>query len=151
MFKTGIALMRMTKHTDYAVRLLLLLAIRNPELVTIQDVAQTYGISKNHLMKVAHKLVQEDYVKSVRGRNGGLLLSRSPDQINVGELVRTTEATSVLVECFRQETNACIITPACGFRLVLQEALGAYMGVLDSYTLQDLMAERDKFADLFKS
>lgn len=140
--------MRMTKHTDYAVRLLLLLAVRNPELVTIQEVARTYDISKNHLMKVAHKLVQENYVSSVRGRNGGLLLSRPPEQINIGELVRATEATSVLVECFRAETNACIITPACGFRHVLEEALTAYMNVLDTYSLADLMRQRSKFKEI---
>jgi Rrf2 family nitric oxide-sensitive transcriptional repressor len=138
--------MRMTKHTDYAIRLLLLLALRSPELVTIQEVAIKYGISKNHLMKVAHKLVQENYVKSVRGRNGGLLLARAPELIEIGSLVRATEATSVLVECFRAETNTCIITPACGFRTVLEEALAAYMSVLDSYTLNDLMSKRNSLA-----
>jgi len=137
----------MTKHTDYAIRLLLLLALRSPELVTIQEVAAKYGISKNHLMKVAHKLVQENYVKSVRGRNGGLLLGRAPELIRIGELVRTTEANSVLVECFREKTNTCIITPACGFRTVLQEAMAAYMNVLDGYTLKDLMDKRSSLAD----
>ncbi|MGI9484199.1 MAG: RrF2 family transcriptional regulator [Hyphomicrobiales bacterium] len=131
----------MTKHTDYAVRLLLLLANRNPELVTIQEVARTYDISKNHLMKVAHRLVQENYVKSVRGRNGGLLLSRPPEQINIGELVRATEPTSVLIEGFQVETDGGVITPA-GFNHVLGESLTAFMNVLDTYTLKDLMAQK---------
>ena len=140
----------MTKHTDYAVRILLLLALRSPELVTIQDVAKTYDISKNHLMKVAHKLVQEKYVKSVRGRNGGLLLARAPELINIGELVKSTEATSVLVECFVDKTNTCIITPACGFKGVLHEALEAYMNTLNKYTLRDLMGQQSDLAELLR-
>lgn len=131
--------MRMTKHTDYAIRMLLLLAMRDPELVTIQEVARTYDISKNHLMKVAHKLVQENYVRSVRGRNGGLLLARAPELINVGELVKATEISFPLVEAFHSDANNKDVPSADKFRNVIDEALAAYMNVLDGYSLRDLM------------
>ena len=90
------------------------------------------------------------YVKSVRGRNGGLLLARAPELINIGELVKSTEATSVLVECFVDKTNTCIITPACGFKGVLHEALEAYMNTLNKYTLRDLMGQQSDLAELLR-
>lgn len=90
-------------------------------------------------MKVAHKLVTEGYLKSVRGRNGGLCLARTTDTVNLGELVRTMEANIMPVECFDLQTNKCILAPACQFRGILREALAAYLSVLDQYTLEDLM------------
>ena len=119
------------------------MAMRDPELVTIQEVARTYDISKNHLMKVAHKLVQENYVRSVRGRNGGLLLARATELINVGELVKATEISFPLVESFHEDKNNKDVPSADKFRNVINEALDAYMSVLAGYTLRDLMDHVD--------
>jgi len=131
--------MRLTLHTDYALRLLMLLAIEPDELHTIEAVARRYGISRNHLMKVAQTLVQAGFVGSLRGRNGGLRLGRSADKINLGAVIRATEDSLALVECFDRERNTCVLAPACGLRSPLDEALHAFFAVLDRYSLADLV------------
>lgn len=131
--------MRLTLHTDYALRLLMLLAMEQDELHTIEEVAGRYGISRNHLMKVVQTLVQAGFVDSVRGRGGGLQLKRSAEAINLGAVVRATEDSFALVECFDRERNSCVVTPACGLRGVIDEALQAFLGVFDRYSLADLI------------
>ena len=131
--------MRLTFHTDYALRLLMLLALEPEELHTIEAVARRYDISRNHLMKVAQTLAKAGLIDSLRGRGGGLRLARAPEEINLGTVVRATEDSFVLVECFNRERNNCIVTPACGLRGPLQEALDAFLAVLDGYSLRDLV------------
>ncbi|MGB5948844.1 MAG: Rrf2 family transcriptional regulator [Parvibaculum sp.] len=131
--------MRVTLHTDYALRMLMLLASEPGELHTIEEVSTRYGISRNHLMKVAQTLVQGGFVESVRGRSGGLRLRRRPQDINLGAVIRTTEDGFNLVECFDKESNTCVISTACGLRGPMEEALAAFLGVLDRYTLADLI------------
>lgn len=132
--------MRLTLHTDYSLRLLMLLALEPEELHTIEEVARRYEISRNHLMKVAQTLAQEGFIESLRGRGGGLRLSRPPRRINLGAVVRTTEDSMALVECFDRERNACVVSPVCGLRGPLEEALAAFMAVLDKYSLADLIS-----------
>ncbi|MBS0273244.1 MAG: Rrf2 family transcriptional regulator [Proteobacteria bacterium] len=132
--------MRLTLHTDFALRLLMLLALEPDTLHTIEEVATRYQISKNHLMKVAQTLVQKGFVESVRGRSGGLRLAKPAGRINLGAVVRTTEDSLTLVECFDRETNTCIVAPACGLRGPLDEALAAFFAVLNKYSLADLIA-----------
>jgi Rrf2 family nitric oxide-sensitive transcriptional repressor len=127
-------------HTDFALRLLMLLALEPDTLHTIEEVATRYHISKNHLMKVAQTLVQKGFVESVRGRSGGLRLAKSAERINLAAVVRTTEDSLTLVECFDRETNTCLVAPACGLRGPLDEALAAFFGVLNKYSLADLIA-----------
>jgi Rrf2 family nitric oxide-sensitive transcriptional repressor len=136
----GGSTMRLTLYTDYALRLLMFLALRGEELTTIQEVAETYGISRNHLTKVAHELGRAGYLETMRGRGGGLRLSRPPETINLGELVRTTEVDLCQVECFSAERNTCRISPSCQLQHVLRKALAAYFAVLDEVTLADLVA-----------
>ncbi len=131
--------MRLTLHTDYALRLLMLLAIEPDAPHTIEEVARRYGISRNHLMKITQTLVQAGFVGSVRGRNGGLRLGRPAEKINLGAVIRATEDSLALVECFDQERNTCIVAPACGLRGPLEEALAAFLAVLDRYSLADLV------------
>jgi Rrf2 family transcriptional regulator, nitric oxide-sensitive transcriptional repressor len=131
--------MRLTSHTDYALRLLMLLAIEPDELHTIEEVARRYGISRNHLMKVAQTLAQGGFIASLRGRGGGLRLAREAAAINVGAVVRATEDDLALVECFDRARNSCVVAPACGLRGVLDEALRAFLRVLDGYSLTDLI------------
>jgi Rrf2 family nitric oxide-sensitive transcriptional repressor len=132
--------MRLTLHTDFALRLLMLLALEPDTLHTIEEVATRYRISKNHLMKVAQTLAQHSFIDSVRGRNGGLRLAKPAERINLGAVVRSTEDNLTLVECFDRETNTCIVAPACGLRGPLDEALAAFFAVLNKYSLADLVA-----------
>jgi len=132
--------MRLTLHTDYALRLLMLLALEPGRLHTIQETARRYGISRNHLMKVALTLVKAGFVESNRGRSGGLRLSRPAERVGLGAVVRATEDNFNLVECFDRDSNTCVIAPACGLRAPLHEASAAFLAVLDRYTLADLLA-----------
>ncbi|MFT3807346.1 RrF2 family transcriptional regulator [Arenimonas sp.] len=131
--------MRLTVHTDYALRLLMLLAMEPAQRHTIEEVAARYAISRNHLMKVTQTLVQAGFVSSLRGRGGGLSLQRAPADIRLGDIVRATEDGFALVECFNDQRNHCVITPVCGLRGPLEEALQAFLKVLDSYSLADLL------------
>ena len=131
--------MRLTVYTDYSLRMLIYLGLRPEGLSTIQEIADAYGISKNHLMKVAHQLGLTGYVETVRGRNGGLRLARPADEIGIGEVVRSTEEDFALVECFDPEHNRCAISPVCQLQAALGEALDAYLSVLDRYTLADVL------------
>ncbi|MGB6310669.1 MAG: Rrf2 family transcriptional regulator [Steroidobacteraceae bacterium] len=131
--------MRLTLHTDYALRLLMLLAIEPENLHTIESVAHRYGISRNHLMKIAQTLTQSGCIESLRGRGGGLRLARPAESINLGDVVRATEDNFELVECFDRARNTCRIAAACGLRGPLDEALQAFLRVLDRYSLHDLV------------
>jgi Rrf2 family nitric oxide-sensitive transcriptional repressor len=115
---------------------------------TIQEIANGYSISKNHLMKVAYELGQAGYVETVRGRNGGLRLLRAADEIRLGDLVRECEGDFTLVECFDPEHNQCVLTPACKLKDVLKEALDAYFQSLNQYTLADLLQRKAKLVKL---
>ena len=130
--------MRLTFYSDYSLRLLMYAAIRHGELVTIQEVADAYGISKNHLMKVAFELGRKGYLDTVRGRGGGFRLSRDPDKIGLGAVIRETEEDFTMVECFDPKSSKCAITGPCRLRGALSRALKAYFAVLDEYTLADL-------------
>lgn len=132
--------MRLTMHTDYALRLLMHLALAPDRLVTISEVAEAYAISRNHLVKVAHELGKEGFVEAVRGRGGGLRLARVPEQIGIGEVVRAMEEDFRIVECFDRKINACCIAPACRLKHLLADALNAWLAVLDGATLADLVA-----------
>lgn len=130
--------MRLTLHTDYALRMLTLLAIKGEELTTISEVAEKYDISKNHLMKIAQTLVHEEIVEATRGRGGGLRLALEAHEVSIGRVVRKLEQSSVLVECFQGGAGTCVITPACKLKGILAEAQEAFFQVLDKYSLADL-------------
>lgn len=132
--------MRLMVYTDYALRLLMLLALKGGEPATIKETADRYGISKNHLMKIAHRLGQAGILETTRGRRGGLRLARDPSRISVGEVVRLTEEEFTLVECFDPDRNQCVITSACRLKTALGEAQDAFLAVLDGYSLADLVA-----------
>jgi Rrf2 family nitric oxide-sensitive transcriptional repressor len=119
--------------------MLMLLAVETGQLHTIEDIARRHKISRNHLMKIAQTLVRAGFVESVRGRHGGLRLACAAKSINVGAVVRATEDGFTLVECFDQQHNSCVITSACGLRGPLNEALRAFLAVLDRHSLDDLV------------
>jgi Rrf2 family nitric oxide-sensitive transcriptional repressor len=138
----GYEIMRLTMFTDYAFRLLIQAAANEPELITITKAAESYGISRNHLTKIANELVRGGYLSAVRGRNGGLRLAKPPAEINVAEVVRHCETDTPLVECFNHVTNKCVITPVCALKSALFAAEAAFYSTLATYTLADITANR---------
>jgi len=142
--------MRLTSFTDYTLRVLIYLGTyrREGHLATIGDIAAAYGISENHLMKVVHHLAQHGHVETVRGKGGGMRLARAPEDINIGDVVRGAEEDLTLVECFQQGGYRCPIEAACTLSGLLQNALDAFLGVLDRQTLADLLKPRARLATM---
>ena len=130
--------MRLTLHTDFALRALIQVALNDGKLTRINDIAQTFGISKAHLMKVVNDLGQKGYLDTVRGRNGGIRLMREPRHINIGQLVRDTEEQLDVIGCL-ERGGYCCIERVCVLRGALRDASNAFLAVLDSYTLADLI------------
>ena len=140
--------MRMTLHTDYALRMLIYVATRRDGTCTVNDVAQAYSLSRNHLLKVAQTLRDLELVETTRGRAGGIRLARPPEAIAIGALVRATEEEFSLAECMQKGGRACAISPACRLKGMLHEALGAFLAVLDKYTLADIVRNRASLGPL---
>lgn len=133
--------MRLTLHTDYALRTLIYLGLRPGQRVSIHEVAQAHRISENHLVKVVHNLGRGGFVETLRGRGGGLRLARPPEKIRIGDVVRFTEEDMALVACFQTpDGGGCALINACRLQSLLGEALGAFLTVLDGKTLADLLA-----------
>jgi len=143
--------MRLTLYTDYSLRVLLYLASKEEENVTITEIADFYKISRNHLVKVVHNLGLGGYIMTSRGRNGGLKLARPAKKIMVGELVRSTEPDLDLLECFNPVTDKCVISRTCSLKSVIFNAQAAFMEVLDQYTLADITKTSGKALSSFKS
>ncbi len=131
--------MNLTKFSDYSLRMLLYLALHPDRAVTIAEISGAYGVSPHHLVKVSQLLIDKGYVASVRGRNGGLRLSRQPDEINIGKVVRMTEPNWTIVECFDQATNTCPIEGACGLKGALRNAQLAFLQTLEAHTIADFL------------
>lgn len=144
----ALASMQLTNFSDYALRILMYAAVRSDRLITVEETAAVYGISRAHLRKVANTLTRAGYLTAVRGRSGGLKLGKSLEKIRLGDVARVTEPDFALVECF-SAGDQCIITSRCRLRGVLKEALAAFVGVLDNYTLKDLLLRPKDFG--FKS
>jgi len=144
--------MRLTNYTDYSLRVLIFLALKKDrELSTIKEIAEIYNISKNHLMKVIHQLGQLGYIETIRGRNGGIKLAKRPKEINIGEVVSKTEEDFHIVDCFQQNGGYCAISPSCKLKYALHEALQAFLKVLNDYTLEDLVQNKEDLNRLFRS
>ncbi len=135
--------MHLTRFTDHSLRVLYYLSLRPTQRVSIGEIGRAFGVSRNHLVKVVQKLAREGWVKTVRGRAGGVLLAVPPEEIKVGQVVAKTEPGFRLVECFEPRSNTCPITSACGLKGVLEGALDAFFRELDRHTLADLLVNRD--------
>ena len=134
--------MKITTFTDYSLRVLIHVASAPDGRATIAGVARAFGISENHLVKVVHLLGREGFLATTRGRGGGLRLARAARDINVADVVRATEGGVFPVECIGDGANDCAIARVCKLPGVLSKAMDAFYAVLESCTLQDLVAEK---------
>ncbi len=138
--------MQLTLYTDYSLRVLVYLGLKGDDLATITEIADHFGISRNHLVKVVHNLANHDFIQTVRGKGGGMRLARSPDLVNIGDVVRHTEPNFNIVECFDMDNQGCSITPICKLKGALHRASRSFLGVLDEYTLADVLQNRDELS-----
>jgi Rrf2 family nitric oxide-sensitive transcriptional repressor len=138
--------MRLTGFTDYSLRVLIYLASQPGRRATIAQIATAFDVKENHLTKVVHFLGKVGVLANVRGKGGGLELAMPPEEIVVGRVVRETEGADIVAECFGDDADHCSIARVCRLRGVLGEALGAFYGVLDRYTLADLVRNREVLA-----
>ena len=138
--------MKLNKQTDYALRILIYAAVEPRErLLSIQEVTTVYDFSRNHVMKIVQKLGQLGYLQTIRGKGGGFRIGQEPGDINIGQLVRDMENSLVLIDC---EEPACRISPDCQLKHILAEAMNAFLAVLDSYTLADVVSNRNELIRL---
>jgi Rrf2 family nitric oxide-sensitive transcriptional repressor len=140
--------MKLTRFTDYSLRVLIYLGVTDNGRVTIREISDAYGISRNHLMKVVSLLTRMDYLDARRGPGGGIALARPPAEINVADVVRDMEDDLNLVECFC-DGGSCAIKPMCKLKIALDRALNAYLETLEQYTLSDLLEPRNELTRVF--
>lgn len=142
--------MQLTHFTDYSLRVLMYLGLQEDRLVTISEIARVFDISHNHLVKVVNYLATEGFVQTVRGKAGGMMLAKDAAEIRIGEVVRSTEASFDLVECFNPATQNCCIISGCALRHLLKDAMNQFFEVLDRATLKDLLAQREFYSSALK-
>jgi Rrf2 family nitric oxide-sensitive transcriptional repressor len=141
--------MQLDKFSDYALRILITLAVRAPERVATSEIAGLFAISDNHLSKVATQLAREGFVRSERGRNGGLTLLQPAEEIRIGVVLRALKREEPVAECFGGN-KTCLILPVCGLRGPLAQAQEAFFATLDGYTLADIVGQRSGLASLLR-
>jgi Rrf2 family transcriptional regulator, nitric oxide-sensitive transcriptional repressor len=139
--------MQLTKFSDYSLRVLMYVHAAGDRLVTIEEMAGSYRISRGHLMKVVNTLTRSGYLTPVLGRSGGLKLAKAPEAIKLGQVVRDTEPDFALVECF-STGNQCVITGCCRLPAIMKEALGSFLAVMDTHTLASITLRSKDFLAL---
>jgi len=142
--------MQLTLRTDFALRVLIFLTEkREGGLATITEIADFYQISRNHLVKVVHHLASTGFIKTTRGKNGGMKLARAPELISIGDVVRHMEPNFDIVECFDTTNPSCVVSPACALKSVLYQAGNEFLGVLDRFTLADALEKTEARSQIF--
>jgi len=139
--------MRLSRYSDYSIRVLMVAALKVPERVTVDEVAQTFNISRNHLVKVVHQLGTAGYLQTKRGIGGGVTLGKSPKDIVLGEVARLGEETDKVIDCLDRENQLCRLYPACFLKPILDEAAAAFFAVLDRYSLEDLLKKPSRMRE----
>jgi Rrf2 family iron-responsive transcriptional regulator len=142
--------MRLTRQTNYALRILMYCAANPGGRSRIPDIAKAYDISEPFLFKILQPLVEAGLVETTRGRSGGISLARPAGEITILDVVKVTEGSFIMAECFEDDVSDCPLVDHCGLNSVLREALNAFFAVLASYTIADLAAARPDLAALFK-
>ncbi|ABQ55865.1 TPA: Rrf2 family transcriptional regulator [Legionella pneumophila] len=141
--------MQLTQFTDYSLRALIYIALKKGSC-TIKDITDAYSISNNHLIKIIHNLSKMGLIKTIRGKNGGILMAASPETINLGQLIMELEPNFDLVPCFNKEKANCCIAPACKLKSVLYEAQRAFLQILEQYTLADVLHNPSELSVLLR-
>lgn len=141
--------MQLTSFTDYGLRSLMYLASQPDKLCSVREIAECYDISRNHLVKVVHRLSQLGYIESTKGKGGGIKLACDPTDLLIGDLVRALEPGMNLVECFDPASNTCNITNACQLKHFLSEANSVFIEALNQHTLADTVPDKEKFLNVF--
>lgn len=139
--------LKLTSYTNYALRTLQLAALRGPALARVDDVVQVHGMARPHVAKIVHELGRAGYLHTVRGRGGGFRLGRPAEQIIIGDVVRLTEGSLDVVECFDPDTNTCPLIGICKLSRAIHTATRAFMAVLDDLTLADIASNRAQLLD----
>lgn len=134
--------MRLTKQTNYAVRMLMYCAANQGHLSRIPEIARAYGVSELFLFKILQPLTRAGLVETVRGRNGGVKLGRAADRITLFDVVKVTEDSFAMAECFEDGVAECPLVDSCGLNAALRKALNAFFAVLADYTIDDLVKAR---------
>ncbi len=140
--------MQLTLYTDYSLRVLLYLGQRPHERITITQVSEYFGVSRNHMVKVVHNLGKLKLIHTIRGKNGGMTLAQKPKNINLATVIQKIEPHMNLLECFDDKTNTCPITMECGLKHILYKARKSFVDVLNQHTLADLLPENDSDATI---
>ena len=134
--------MRLTRQTNYAVRILMYCAANDAQLSRIGDIAKAYSVSELFLFKILQPLTKAGLIESVRGRNGGIRLGRAADKISLLDVVKVTEDNFAMAECFENDATECPLVDSCGLNAALRKALGAFFEVLAGYSIEDLVKSR---------
>lgn len=140
--------MRLTRQTNYAIRILMYCAANEGRLSRVPEIAQAYTVSELFLFKILQPLVEHGFVQTVRGRNGGVRLGKPAASITLFDVIRVTEDNFSMAECFDSDAAECPLIDSCGLNEALRKALGAFFEVLASYTIEDLAKARPNMRDL---
>lgn len=140
--------MRLTKQTNYAIRILMYCAANDGKLSQIPEIASAYNLSEAFLFKILKPIVKHGFVESTRGRNGGIKLARDASNIKLSEIVRITEDNFAMADCFEADGTDCPLLNHCGLNMALREALDAFFAVLDKFTIKDLISQRSNIEEL---
>ncbi len=138
--------MRLKRYTDYSLRVLIYAGLHGDRKVTVDEISKNFDISRNHLVKVVHGLSGKGYLKTVRGKGGGMYLARPAGVIGVGEVIRAMEGTIEIVEC---HDPPCPIAPMCRLKDVLAAARRAFLNELDRHSIADLIKNKEELTRLF--
>ncbi len=141
-------IVHLTYHTDYALRVLVYLGLKNGSLATISEISDHFGISRNHLVKVVNFLSRQNLVETQRGKGGGVRLARDPAEINIGEIVRHTECHFNIMACFEEGESHCAIASECKLKGIFRRAAQCFLEVLDEYTLANVLPDRDDLVEV---
>lgn len=133
--------MQLTRYTDYSLRVLVYLCLKKDDSVTITEIAEYYQISRNHLVKVVHHLANLGFIRTTRGKGGGIRIAHPPNEISIGDVVRKTEPNFDIVECFSNKKQSCMVEPICALKGILSDASQSFLDVLDQYTLADAIKQ----------
>jgi Rrf2 family iron-responsive transcriptional regulator len=134
--------MRLTKQTNYAVRIMMYCAANGDKLSRIPEIARAYNVSELFLFKILQPLHKAGLVETLRGRNGGVRLGRAADKITLLDVVRVSEESFSMAECFDDNATDCPLVDSCGLNSALRRALNAFFDVLSEYTIDDLVKAR---------